>query len=438
MPKTKILSFVVFLLFAFVLFLHEGFTVDGDDNTVRLRDLDTLQTPNTVDIQPKVVLHAHSGVVTTLDFSPDGSTLVNGSEDGILRLWNTETAQAQEAIFTGDNRWIRAAAFLPDGIAYINRVSSEGRVHLWHATGGTQTLLTLPDFFGTAAFSPDGRTLASTNGNDAILLWDLATGERRAILEGHIHWIFELAFSPDGKTLASGGGDKAVLLWDVASGQHRATLDKQERTGGRRDDVFALAFSPDSKTLASSGTYGPIQLWDVNTLQRLSTLRGHTGEVGALAFSPDGKTLASGSWDGTILLWEASTFQTDEPQESPTAILKGHTKDITQLTFSPDSKTLASGGWDGIILLWELASQPSQIPWDANGDGVVNALDLTFIAKHFDQKKQESADINADGVVNILDLTFIASRFGQASPDLNGDGIVNILDLTIIARQIGE
>ena len=37
-------------------------------------------------------------------------------------------------------------------------------------------------------------------------------------------------------------------------------------------------------------------------------------------------------------------------------------------------------------------------------------------------------DVNADGVVNILDLTFVASRFGESSPDLNGDGIVNILD----------
>ena len=429
MRKTKILFFILSLLFTFV----------GDDNTVRLWSLDTLQTPaNPVDIQPKAVLHAHPGIVTALDFSPDGSMLMNGSEDGILRLWNAETAEEQESVLTGHNRWIRAAAFLPDGIAYINRVSSEGMVYLWHATGGAQTLLTLPDFFGTAAFSPDGSTLASTSENDVILLWDLATGERQATLEGHIHWIFELAFSPDGKTLASGGGDKAVLLWDIASGQHRATLGKQDLVGGRRDDVFGLAFSPDSKTLASSGTYGPIQLWDADTAERLSTLRGHTGEVGALAFSPDGGTLASGSWDGTILLWDASTFRTDEPQKLPTAILKGHTKDITQLTFSPDSETLASGSWDGTILLWESTSEPAQIPWDANGDGVINPLDLTFIAERFEESRQEPADVNADGVVNILDLTFVASRFGEDSPDLNGDGIVNILDLTLIARRIGE
>ena len=358
----------------------------GDDK-VRLWNIDSHSVP--VDVQPQATFHAHPRVVTALDYSPDGSTLLSGDGDGVLRLWNAETAKAQEPVFTEHERWIRAAAFLPNGVVFIDRTSSDGAVHLWRATGESQGLFTLPDFFGTAEFSPDGRTLASVHGNDTILLWDLATGEQRATLEGHIHWIFELAFSPDSKTLASSGGDKAVFLWDVDSGEHRATLGKQESAGGRRDDVFGLAFSPDGKTLASSGVYGPIQLWDVDTLQRLSTLRGHTGEVNALAFSPDGGTLAS-------------------------------------------------GGWDGTILLWKLASQPAQVPWDANGDGVVKASDLTFIAEHFDRRKRETADVNADGIVNILDLTFVASRFGQDSPDLNGDGIVNILDSTFVANRIGE
>ena len=93
-----------------------------------------------------------------------------------------------------------------------------------------------------------------------------------------------------------------------------------------------------------------------------------------------------GVGNGTILLWDATSFRTDEPQELPTAILKGHTDDITQLTFSPDSETLASGSWDGTILLWELTSEPAQVPWDVNGDGVVNASDLTFIAERFEPK----------------------------------------------------
>ena len=56
-----------------------------------------------------------------------------------------------------------------------------------------------------------------------------------------------------------------------------------------------------------------------------------------------------------------------------------------------------------------------------------------------------ASDVNADGVVNILDLTFIATHFGEIStvdqnpnPDVNGDGEVNILDLTLVASYLGK
>ncbi len=49
-------------------------------------------------------------------------------------------------------------------------------------------------------------------------------------------------------------------------------------------------------------------------------------------------------------------------------------------------------------------------------------------------------DINGDGVVNILDLTFVAYRFGESDSDadVNGDGTVNILDLVLIAQNLSN
>ncbi len=49
-------------------------------------------------------------------------------------------------------------------------------------------------------------------------------------------------------------------------------------------------------------------------------------------------------------------------------------------------------------------------------------------------------DINEDGVVNILDLTFVASRFGESDSDadVTGDGTVNILDLVLIAQNLSN
>lgn len=385
----------------------------GEDNTARLWDVNRLSAPNTIYTESKAILHANLGYITALAFSQDSKMLVSGSEDRVLRVWDIGTAKVQESFITGDTRWIRAATFLSDGVAFASTGGTDRDVHLWRARGGTLAHLTLQhgSVSTTTRFSPNGRTLATVDGlNDVILLWDLTTGAQLTTFEGHIHWIFELAFSPDGTTLASGGGDSAVLLWDVESGQRLATLGKQDVTQGSRDDVYALAFSPDGRTLASGGADGLIQLWDTDTTQRLSTLTGHAIAVDALAFSPDGGTLASGDWDGTIFFWDATTFRTHDIQEPPTAILKGHTSDVEELAFSPDGRMLASGSWDGTILLWDFTPVLTQTPTDVNGDGVVN----------------------------ILDLTFVASRFGENSPDLNGDGIVNVLDLVLVAQRIGE
>lgn len=75
-------------------------------------------------------------------------------------------------------------------------------------------------------------------------------------------------------------------------------------------------------------------------------------------------------------------------------------------------------------------------------DGVAD-LDPNFTEtyKILGISKRIFGDVNNDGVVNILDLTFIAQHFGTEQPsnwriDVNSDGVVNILDLTLVARQI--
>jgi WD40 repeat protein len=71
-------------------------------------------------------------------------------------------------------------------------------------------------------FSPDGRTLA-TDGEDMVLLWDVATGEPIGDpLAGHTATITHMVFSRDGSTLATASYDATVRLWDVSTQSHRA------------------------------------------------------------------------------------------------------------------------------------------------------------------------------------------------------------------------
>ena len=64
-------------------------------------------------------------------------------------------------------------------------------------------------------------------------------------------------------------------------------------------------------------------------------------------------------------------------------------------------------------IVFELVSSnllAPEMPYDVNDDGIVNILDLVFVASHFGEAEPK-ADVNADGTVNILDLTLVAQNF---------------------------
>ena len=71
---------------------------------------------------------------------------------------------------------------------------------------------------------------------------------------------------------------------------------------------------------------------------------------------------------------------------------------------------------DAMIQVDPLILHAAVAPFDVNGDGAVNILDLVFVAGHFGAPVTEAnraADVNGDGAINILDLTRIAQNFGK-------------------------
>jgi hypothetical protein len=190
------------------------------------------------------------------------------------------------------------------------------------------------------AFSPDGRTLATTSGLGAKL-WDVATGKMIFDLRGHSFPVMDVAFSPDGRTLATASMDGTAKLWDVATRKMIFDLI------GSWPPVTAVAFSPDGRTLATASRDGTAKLWDVATGKMIFNLIGYGSPVTAVAFSPDGRTLATVSWDRTAKLWDIATGKMIFD-------LIGHSGDVTDVAFSPDGRMLATASADGTTKLWKV------------------------------------------------------------------------------------
>jgi WD40 repeat protein len=332
-------------------------------------------------------------------FSPDGRCLAAGGRDMSVRVWeldavNSDTTNAQPLYDlecrVGD--WwkpVESLAFNPDGT--VLACASDG-VMLWDmATGANLPVISgEPDFWGDThvAFSPDGRTLATTGTSSRTQAakpglarqWDAQSYELLTswtLTDGHWsgHYV---TYSPDGTLLAVVA--KTVKLYDVATGEIRYTL---ESTTGTR----SVAFTPDG-TLLAAASYG-LTLWDVATGEFVAQLTyddsdlAHclgeetaqdwgpcpaTYDVLSVAVSPDGARLAAADALGRVGLWTL-------PSGERVATLSGYnyggsqrgggssdTISISTFAFSPDGTTLAagtggymtSGGWTE---LWNIDRQ---------------------------------------------------------------------------------
>jgi WD40 repeat protein len=138
--------------------------------------------------------------------------------------------------------------------------------------------------------------------DDRILgLWHVQTGELLITYEGHTAQIWSVAFSPDGRTLASSSRDRTIKLWDVQSGQCLKTLQ------GHAGDIWSVTFSPDGSVIATGGDDRTVRLWDIDLEQPQMILQGHQGSVQSVIYIPNTQTLASGSEDETIKIWDITT-----------------------------------------------------------------------------------------------------------------------------------
>ncbi|CCI17593.1 Genome sequencing data, contig C309 [Microcystis aeruginosa PCC 9807] len=318
-----------------VSFSSDGKTLvsGSDDNTIKLWNVETGQEIRT--------LKGHDSGVYSVNFSPDGKTLVSGSDDKTIILWDVETGQKLHTL-KGHNGPVYSVNFSPDEGKTLVSGSGDKTIKLWNVEKPQEprTLKGHNSRVRSVNFSHNGKTLVSGSWDNTIKLWNVETGQEILTLKGHEGPVWSVNFSPDeGKTLVSGSDDGTIKLWNVEIVQ---TLK------GHDDLVNSVEFSPDEgKTLVSGSDDGTIKLWDVKTGEEIRTLKGNDYPVRSVNFSPDGKTLVSGSDDKTIILWNVKTGQKIHT-------LKEHNGLVRSVNFSPNGETLVSGSWDGTIKLWDV------------------------------------------------------------------------------------
>jgi predicted Ser/Thr protein kinase len=291
-----------------------------------------------VGLEELAPLRGHENGVHLISFTPDGKSLVTGSFDRTIWLWDVAARAPKKVLARGvmpisaavsrDGRWI-AGGFL------------DSSLRLWTADGVEQRPLKGHELQVTGlAFTADGGLLASTSTDGTARLWDFERGVQKASTGGFPKGAMCLAMARDGRTIAVGSAERQVWLLDPKAWDEHKIFD-----GVHEGVVRCAAFSPDGQQLATGSNEGGVVLTDVASGRRRS-LSGHTQKVNGIAYSPDGQWVVTVSWDGTLRVWN--------PHSGASLGVLRIGAPVPGVAFSPDGRTMAAGMGDGVIRLWAL------------------------------------------------------------------------------------
>ncbi len=302
----------------------------------------------------------------SLAFTPDSRWLATCPVFNPARLWPLSASDGGVRDFAPEGG-CGSLSIHPGGRELFISTAGAIQALLYPLQGGTPRRLPLLEswerttntFVAPAAFDPAGRRAVTSPfhptgikepGARALLVWDLASGEKRVYSVAHLtdaSWVgWGLAFAPDGRLYAAGqGGVRRLSLPSDAAGVISSETIHAAGVAGfdlGRDGRHLLV----SATRASGGM-GPredLLLFDLeaHTSRRLTT---HGARLSACRLSPSGRAVVTGDHDGILRVGPATG---GEPH-----LLLGHKGTVTAIAISPDERWIASST-DESISIWPM------------------------------------------------------------------------------------
>ncbi len=289
---------------------------------------------------PDYTFFGHDSAVISLSWFPDGRRIVSADSGGKVLTWNAADGSNSHAslrlklsptkvqvspngklvaasddgslymadVATGTTLWIqkigyseRPFSWAPDS-THVTLISYGSVRTIDAVTGEEATTVLLPpaNFAAQAvAWSPDGKSVAATDGVQ-VVLWDAASGVQREVYTLPVTTdigVSDFAWSPDGRSLAI-ALERVVYVWSLDNAGPPVAYREFSDTAY----TISLSWSPDGRYIASGGDE-TVRVWEAATGKTVFVYNGHFSSVQAVAWAPDGRRIASGGWDKLVHVW---------------------------------------------------------------------------------------------------------------------------------------
>lgn len=329
-------------------------------------------------------LHGHLMEVWRLALLSDQRSLVSGSKNGQLFVWDTAAPrQNRDPIRIPDLAWqgwrftTNSSAIIACDVKGVVRKLNGPRFEV------QETVAEIGDEHTDVLLEERGHQIAASDATGKVTVWDLQNRKPRIEFSTGSHPVYFWNFTRNGNGLVLiQGKDSTLHEWDLITGQvlpitssnadwhirgaypttryflsrgWSAPLPNAENAADAKPGELNLksldgALSPDGKWLAFGHHQGSVQVINPSTRQSIMDLRGIMHAVHSVAFSPDGFRIVAGS-DGRegLRMWDTVTRQ-----ELITLEVEGVSMFMT--AFSPDGNWLGSLSGNGELYLWRASS----------------------------------------------------------------------------------
>jgi WD40 repeat protein len=191
----------------------------------------------------------NDNAVTYIAISPDSKELATIAYESKVAIWNAETLAPLREFEVDTNGLNRIEYLAPGQLAAAGETTT-----LWDTAAGKQIRELSPGRYTRAlARNADGSRFIY-GGDESLTIWDVAGGKKETELSKQLSGSELIAFSPDGKTLATSDG-RGIQLWNLAEQRVVQVID------GAGTVIVGLAWLPETNLLAVASETGVTRIW---------------------------------------------------------------------------------------------------------------------------------------------------------------------------------